>query len=163
MMRNWSMAALAACLIWPAASVTQNAPQPRVRVRPRVCVETGPFGVYSFSGSRGRIGVLVDTKADAAGDKVGARLEGVTPGGPAEKAGLKAGDVITRFNTTSLGGATAEEGEDSGPGFRLIELAHRLQSRVPPQGAAGAGCENCKAPIPARNTPTYRPPGIAGS
>src|SRR3989454_3685581 len=135
MIRNLSMAALAACLIWPAASVTQNAPQPRVRVRPRVRVETGPFGVYWFSGSRGRIGVLVDTKADAAGDKVGARLEGVTPGGPAEKAGLKAGDVITRFNTTSLGGATAEEGEDSRPGLRLIELAHRL----PPRDNALAG------------------------
>src|SRR2546429_5677046 len=130
MIRNVSMGALAACLIWPAASVTQNAPQPRVRVRPRVRVETGPFGVYSFSGSRGRIGVVVDTKADAAGDKVGARIEGVTPGGPAEKAGLKAGDVITRFNTTSLGGATAEEGEDSGPRLRLIQLAPRPQPRV---------------------------------
>src|SRR3989442_13907456 len=120
MMRNLSMAALAACLIWPAASVTQNAPQPRVRVRPRVRVETGPFGVYSFSGSRGRIGVVVDTKADAAGDKVGARIEGVTPGGPAEKAGLKAGDVIPRVSITLLGGGTAAEGEGSAP--RLGDL-----------------------------------------
>src|SRR5436853_2946600 len=127
MMRNLMMAALAACLIWPATSMTQEAPQPRVRARPRVRVETGPFGVYSFSGSRGRIGVIVDTRADAVSDKIGARIEGVTPGGAAEKAGLKAEDVITRFNTTSLGGATAEEGEDSGPGLRLIELAHRLE------------------------------------
>src|SRR3989442_15880538 len=138
MIRNLSMAAAAACLIWSAASVTQNAPQPRVRVRPRVRVETGPFGVYSFSGSRGRIGVLVDTKADAAGDKVGARLEGVTPGGPAEKAGLKAGDVITRFNTTSLGGATAGEGEGSGPGFRAIRVGRRLQAGDTAEGGDGS-------------------------
>src|SRR5437667_3761829 len=153
MIRNLSMAALAACLIWPAAPVTQTAPQPRVRVRPRVRVETGPFGVYSFSGSRGRIGVLVDTKADAAGDKVGVRLEGVTPGGPAEKAGLKAGDVITRFNTTSLGGATAEEGEDSGPGLRLIELAHRLEPGDTVQVEYRRGSENRKATIVAEDLP----------
>ena len=153
MIRNLSMAALAACLIWPATSVTQNAPQPRVRARPRVRVETGPFGVYSFSGSRGRIGVVVDTKADAAGDKIGARIEGVTPGGPAEKAGLKAGDVITRFNTTSLGGATAEEGEDSGPGLRLIELAHRLEPGDTVQVEYRRGSETHKAAIVAEDLP----------
>ena len=165
MIRNLSMAALAACLIWPAASVTQNAPQPRVRVRPRVRVETGPFGVYSFSGSRGRIGVVVDTKADAAGDKVGARIEGVTPGGPAEKAGLKAGDVITRFNTTSLGGATAEEGEDSGPGLRLIELAHRLEPGDTVQVEYRRGSETHKAAIVAEDLPMtgrLEMPGMPG-
>src|SRR2546423_7254624 len=127
MMRNVMMAALAACLIGPATSVTQEAPNPRVRARPRVRVETGPLGVYSFSGSRGRIGVVVDTRADAAGDKIGARIEGVTPGGPAEKAGLKAGDVITRFNGTTLGGAASEDEERSGPGTKLIDLARELE------------------------------------
>src|SRR5438105_12432127 len=111
MMRNLMMAALAACIIWPATSMTQEAPQPRVRARPRVRVQTGPLGVYSFSGSRGRIGVVVDTRADAAGEKIGARTEGVTRGGPAEKAGLKAGDVITRCNTTTRRGALTEDAE----------------------------------------------------
>jgi S1-C subfamily serine protease len=82
--------------------------------------------MFSFDDNRGRIGVIVDTRADAAGDKIGARVEGITPGGPAEKAGLKAGDVITRFNGTALGGATAEEDEASGPGMKLIELARSL-------------------------------------
>src|SRR5436309_10497764 len=111
MIRNMTMAALAVCLLWPAASVTQESP--RTRTRPRVRVETrnGPFGVYTFSDSRGRIGVIVDTKADAAGDKVGARIDGITPGGPAEKAGLKVGDVITRFNGTALAGARSEDDE----------------------------------------------------
>src|SRR6266566_4826683 len=54
------------------------------------------------------------------------RVEGITPGGPAEKAGLKAGDVITRFKGTALGGATSEDDERSGPGMKLIDLAHAL-------------------------------------
>jgi putative serine protease PepD len=60
--------------------------------------------VYSFSESRGRIGVVVKTDANTNDDKVGARIEAVTPGGPADDAGLKAGDIITRFNGTALGG-----------------------------------------------------------
>ncbi len=123
MNRNFMMAALAVCLFLPAATTAQE-PRTRVRTRPRVRVE-GPFG-FAFNDNRGRIGVIVDTRASATGDKVGARIEGITPGGPAEKAGLKAGDVITRFNGTALGGVTAEEGEDSGPGMKLIELARAL-------------------------------------
>ncbi len=123
MIRNITMAALAVCLLWPAASVTQESP--RTRTRPRVRVETrnGPFGVYTFNDNRGRIGVIVDTRANSTRDKVGARIAGVTPGGPAEKAGFKVGDVITRFNGTALGGAKPEDDEDSGPGMKLIELA----------------------------------------
>lgn len=128
-MRNAMMAGLAVCLLVPAAAVTQEA-APRPTPRPRVRVETrnGPFGVYTFGESRGRIGVIVDTRADAANDKVGARIEGITPSGPAEKAGLKVGDIITRFNGTALGGAEPEDkdSEDSGPGMKLIELARSL-------------------------------------
>lgn len=127
MIRNMTMAALAVSLLWPAAAAAQDAPRARVRTRPRVRVETGPFGVYTFSDNRGRIGVVVDTKADASGDKVGARIEGITPGGPAEDAGLKAGDVITRFNGTALAGVKPEDEEQSGPGMKLIELARKLE------------------------------------
>src|SRR5438552_3516135 len=129
MIRNWTVVALAVGLVLPAVSVAQDAPRrPSTRPRPRVRVETrdGPFGVYAFGDNRGRIGVIVDTKADAAGDKLGARIEGVTPGGPAEKAGLKVGDVITRFNGTTLGGAASEDDERSGPGTKLIDLAREL-------------------------------------
>lgn len=123
-MRTVTMAGLAVCLLMPAVLVTQEAPR-RPSPRPRVRIDGGP-GVFTFAGSRGRIGVIVDTRADANGDKVGARVEGITPGGPAEKAGLKAGDVITRFRGTALGGAAAENDEDSGPGMKLIDLARAL-------------------------------------
>jgi len=127
MIRTWMLAALAAGLLAPDLAAVQEAPRARPRPRARTRVETGPFGVFSFSDSRGRIGVIVKTVADAADDKLGARIEGVTPGGPAEKAGLKSGDIITRFNGTALGGAQAEEDEESGPGMKLIELARQLE------------------------------------
>ena len=128
MVRNLTVAVLAVSLALPAVSAAQAAPR-RPSTRPRVRVETqgGPFGVYTFGDKRGRIGVIVDTKANTAGDKVGARVEGITPGGPAEKAGIKAGDVITRFNGTALGGSETEEDERSGPGLKLIDLAHDLE------------------------------------
>src|SRR6267143_2205905 len=129
MMRNVTMAVLAVALVLPAVSAGQGTPR-RPSTRPRVRVETrdGPFGVYTFSENRGRIGVIVDTRANDAGDKVGARIEGITPGGPGEKAGLKAGDVITRFNGTALGGAaSSEDNGRSGPGLKLINLARELE------------------------------------
>lgn len=123
MIRKFTIAALAVCTLWPAVSTAQE-PAPRARSRPRVRVEAGPYA-FAFD-NRGRIGVIVDTHADTTRDKVGARIEAVTPSGPAEKGGLKAGDVITRFNGTALGGAPAEDDHDSGPGMKLIDLARGL-------------------------------------
>ena len=150
MIRNMTMATLAVCLLWPAVSATQE-PRVRTRVSPRVRVETGPFGVYSFNDSRGRIGVIVDTKADASRDKVGARIEGITPGGPAEDAGLKAGDVITRFNGTALAGVKPEEEDDSGPGMKLIELARKLEPGDTVQVEYRRGTDSRKATIVAED------------
>lgn len=149
MNRNLMVAALAVCLTWPAAAGAQDE-TPRAR-RPRVRVERGPLGVFSFNDNRGRIGVIVDTRADAAGDKVGARIEGITPNGPAEKAGLKARDVITRFNGTALGGASAEDEEDSGPGMKLIELARELDPGDTVQVDYRRGGDNRKATIVAED------------
>src|SRR5213594_566856 len=127
MIRNVTVAVLAVSLILPAASAAGQATPRRPSTRPRVRVDTrdGPFTAFAYV-NRGRIGVIVDMKANDAGDKVGARIEGITPGGPAEKAGLKAGDVITRFNGTALGGAASEDDERSGPALKLIDLARKL-------------------------------------
>src|SRR5882672_1882550 len=128
MIRNLTVAVLAVSLTIPAASAAGQATPRRPSTRPRVRVETrdGPFTAFA-NVNRGRIGVIVDTKANDAGDKVGARIEGISPGGPGEKAGLKAGDVITRFNGTALGGAASEDNERSGPGLKLINLARELE------------------------------------
>jgi S1-C subfamily serine protease len=68
---------------------------------------------------RGRIGVLIDSERDA--DSLGARIADVVEAGPAEKAGLRAGDVITTWNGTSL---ISGAGRD--PGQRLLRMARRL-------------------------------------
>jgi C-terminal processing protease CtpA/Prc len=62
-------------------------------------------------GARPRIGVLV--REDGGQDAQGAYIEAVTPGSPAEKAGIKAGDVLT-----SLDGKPLNQGH---PMSRLVE------------------------------------------
>jgi hypothetical protein len=126
MKRTWIITALAlagAAQLPLAAQQPAPAPAPRART-PR------PDRTYSFSfsGNHGRIGVLVNTVADSASDRYGARIDGVTPGGPADKAGLKSGDIITKFNGKTLAGTGSGDldTDESAPGHRLIELAHDL-------------------------------------
>jgi S1-C subfamily serine protease len=83
--------------------------------------------VFAWNDNHGRIGVLVRTDASDESDKIGAKIEGVTPGSPADRAGLKVGDIITKFAGTSLGGIKPEDEDESGPGRKLIALARKLE------------------------------------
>jgi len=112
------LALVAVTLAWPGAVSGQRPPRPVPAPRP---------WAFSFDDHHGRLGVLVSTAANPATDSLGARLEAVTPGGPAAKAGLKAGDVITRFNGTALAGARTDVEEESGPGRKLVALARALE------------------------------------
>jgi hypothetical protein len=130
MKRTWIITALALAGAAPVPlllAAQQPAPPPSPAPRART---PRPDRTYAFSigGNHGRIGVLVNTVADSTSDRYGARIDGVTPGGPAEKAGLKSGDIITRFNGKALArGASEDVDEDeSAPGHRLVELAHDL-------------------------------------
>jgi hypothetical protein len=116
MIRKWLIAALLVAGIVPA---TLDAQTPRPRAAPRA--ENRGF-TFSFNGNRARIGVLVNRVANAETDKFGAKIDAVTPGGPADKAGLKAGDIITKFNGTSLAGVNSEDEDESGPGGKLVDL-----------------------------------------
>ena len=118
-MKRSGIAALAVHSLTPVVAGAQDAPRKRR--------EEGPFRVFTYSGQRGRIGVVVNTAADAEKDKIGARIEAVTPGSPASKAGLQAEDIIIKFGTTALGGVAAEEADESGPGMKLLELARKLE------------------------------------
>src|SRR5512143_1011751 len=118
MTRKWIVTALAVAGIVP---LTLGAQTPRPKAAPRARAYS-----YTLTGNRARIGVLVNRQANAESDKYGAKIDGVTPEGPADKAGLKAGDIITKFNGTSLAGVTAENDEDSGPGAKLIDLVGDL-------------------------------------
>jgi serine protease Do len=55
---------------------------------------------FQFFGPGAHIGVSIEdlSDADAKQLKGGVRVETVTPGGPADKAGIKAGDTITEFD-----------------------------------------------------------------
>jgi S1-C subfamily serine protease len=78
----------------------------------------GQEDVRVTTNDRGRIGIMVDRDSDS----LGARIADVVQGGPAEGAGLKAGDVITAWNGTSL---TSGPGRSAGQ--RLLRMARRLE------------------------------------
>jgi len=78
------------------------------------------------SGDRPRIGVVLEGQANPEHDKFGAYIQEVTPDGPAAKAGIKSGDIITSFNRVSLAGLKVED-DQSGPAKMLRELAGKLE------------------------------------
>jgi S1-C subfamily serine protease len=79
---------------------------------------------------RARLGIKVNLRPRES-DSIGAYVDAVSPGGPADEAGIRSGDIITRLNGKSvLAGGTAEGGNrerQSLPGLRLIELAAKLE------------------------------------
>lgn len=106
-------------------SAPVSAQEPRARVR---SMPPDEF-VNIFVNRRARLGIQVNMQARES-DSLGAYVNSVTSGGPAEKAGILAGDVITRLDGTSLLGKRQQKASDderSLPGLRLIELASRLE------------------------------------
>ena len=95
-----------------------------------VRVQRGPERVVEFvMNRRARLGLKVNLRARGT-DSVGAYVESVTPNGPAAKAGIQSGDIITKVDGKSVlagGQAEAARNRESLPGLRLIELAARLQ------------------------------------
>jgi hypothetical protein len=78
---------------------------------------------------RARLGIKVNLQSRDT-DSLGAYVDAVTPSGPAAKAGVRSGDIITKLDGKSvLTGGRIDNGP-RGPsvsGLRLIELAARLQ------------------------------------
>jgi len=74
-----------------------------------------PLGAQDHAHAHGRLGVMLGNPERGA-DSAGALVRGVMPGSPADVAGLRRGDVITRYNGTTLDGAG-----------KLVELARALQ------------------------------------
>ena len=101
------------CAVAVAASA-QDSVRARVREPGRVFTFASPGGAMTgFAMHRGRLGITVDLRPDAAHDSVGARVSGVTPGGPADRAGVQTGDVITRLNGSRIAGeGRSGEGDD---------------------------------------------------
>ncbi len=132
MRRLWSLLILAAVAVPATAQEPATHERDTTRVRAHgFQYFSGPSGVRVESFQRGRLGILVDLTADPARDSIGARVAGLTPGGAAEKAGVRTGDLVVSLNGTSLVRRSARndgsnEEAPSRPGMRLIELASRL-------------------------------------
>ncbi|MCF6467856.1 PDZ domain-containing protein [Nonomuraea sp. MG754425] len=80
--------------VWLQAGL--NAPVPRARYSGSLTVdgERQPLDVIITEGRPGLFGIV---RADTP-DNSGALVSAVTPGGPADQAGIRAGDVIVSFN-----------------------------------------------------------------
>jgi len=79
-------------------------------------------------GERARLGLVLQSEKNPRTDAIGAYVEALTPGSPAEDAGMQPGDIIVRFNGEPLASAKVEADEDeSVPTARLMELAQDLK------------------------------------
>ena len=128
-----SALALAAAL--PASAqepVRQPPPRPPAeapRVRAPRQAERA-FEVQVFPLRRARMGITVSIEPQAT-DSIGALVTAVSPGGPADRAGLRSGDLVVRLSgrdvVLEVNGPGAAMQRTVSPGMRLIELAARLQ------------------------------------
>lgn len=129
--RLFALSALTAAAAFPAGLLAQERqPFPR----PKIYIEGGDDPqvirdrIRKITERRARLGVTVDMRASET-DSIGATIQSVTPGGPAAKAGIKSGDVITKINGKSLIVTdNTRAGEDESlPGVRLVEYAAQLK------------------------------------
>src|SRR2546421_1195258 len=150
MQRDCMLLAAAVLTTLPTVLPAQEPAVPPRVTRDRARTERD-LRALAFGYKYGRIGVVVRTDADAETDKVGAKIEGVSPGGPAEKAGLKVGDIITKFAGTALGGLKAEDDDESGPGRKLVALARKLEPGDTVQLEFRRGSDSKKATLVAQD------------
>jgi hypothetical protein len=119
-----TLALLGALAVGARAQERERQPAP---VRERTFVFSAGPDEFRMDLRRGRMGINVDLRADVARDSIGARVAGVTPGGPADRAGVQTGDLITRVNGTRLVTAGGSDDEfESRPAERLLRIASRL-------------------------------------
>ncbi len=97
----------------------------RTREPADVRIERLPTGVLFSMGASNRAMLGVTLSGDTRADSNGVHIDGVRENGPAAKAGLKVGDVLTEINGTSLRLSAADAADPA-----LDGLAQRRLQRV---------------------------------
>lgn len=103
--------------------------QEQPRVNGTITLSEPSEAVEVMANRRARLGVVVLVEANPPTDSIGAVLVAVTPNGPAYRAGLRGGDIITRFNGQGVfvtATTASTRPQVSVPGIRLVELASAL-------------------------------------
>jgi S1-C subfamily serine protease len=105
-----------------AIAIPGEAQQPRSgeRSRPSATVIPERELYKVFAGNRGKIGITLNILPGPM-DSIGALVDAVTPAGPADRAGIRSGDIIVTMNNRSLV-QLARENRKPSPGLVLIEL-----------------------------------------
>lgn len=117
-MFRWTGAALALIALVPAVVLAQDSDRDRDTGRYRV--RELPTRTWAFATTQGaRLGLSLNVNAAEETNKLGALVMDVTEGSGAEDAGIRPGDIITRYNATALGGEN--------PAEKLVELASDLE------------------------------------
>lgn len=120
-----SRAALAAAILLAATAPLAAQDNPRV-VTGTITLDKAPEQrVQLILNRKARLGVVVLMDANPATDSIGAVLMALSPNGAAYRAGLRTGDIVTRFNGKLIADpalTTTARTETSIPGLRLIEL-----------------------------------------
>lgn len=124
-MHRLSLLAALLGLVTPLAAQERRAVVDTVEREVRVFIEGQEPMPRTFEmvvQRRARLGVGVSLESRDT-DSLGAYVQSVTPGGPAAKAGLRAGDIITRIDEDPLTPSRGRRGRDAtSPGERLVEL-----------------------------------------
>jgi S1-C subfamily serine protease len=127
---SWQLVAGSLLLATPIAAQQRDSVKTRRELPMRVWINGQDVSdqVGPFMQRRARLGITVNLQAKET-DSLGAFVQSVTPGGPASKAGLRSGDIITMLGGKSVldrnNRKVAEE--ESAPGVRLIELVAKLE------------------------------------
>lgn len=97
----------------------------------QISAEIGAPVIERFITSYGPRRSFIGVQLDDSGSKDGARIEEVSPGGPAEKAGLRRGDVIVALNGKDLkGGDSASPVRELTRRLREIEPESKVKLRI---------------------------------
>lgn len=116
-MYRWTGAVLALLTVLPATVLAQDSERDSDESRYRV--REPLTRTWAFSTNQGaRLGLTLNLNAADETREQGALVMDVTEGSGADDAGLRAGDIITRYNSTALGG--------DNPAEKLVELADDL-------------------------------------